>query len=75
MRKPRVLLVTDDAAVRRLLSELLDGEGLQLLYADNGGQAIALAARLRPELAVFFAHATRGMSTESGETAGAPSAI
>ena len=60
-----MLVVTDDETVRKLLGRLLTGEGLQLIYADDGEQAVAVVARLRPELAVIFAQATRGMRAEA----------
>jgi len=59
VRTPKVLVVTDDQRVRTLVSKLLAGEGLQLIYAEDGEQAIAGVARLRPEVAVIFDDAVR----------------
>lgn len=39
---PRVLLVDDDASVRRLVALALDGQALELLSCADGGQALAL---------------------------------
>jgi len=46
--RPRVLIVEDDAPNRRLLAALLKAEGWDVLPAENGAQALALAATEEP---------------------------
>ena len=48
----RILVVDDQMGVRRLLSELLGAEGLEVLTAADGAQGLALALEHRPSLAL-----------------------
>ncbi len=49
----RVLVVDDDAPVRRMLERTLAAEGLEVVVAADGGQALAAAERDRPDLVVL----------------------
>jgi CheY-like chemotaxis protein len=52
-----VLIVDDDAAFRRVARELLHGLGFRVVgEARNGEQAIAAAARLRPDAVLLDVH-------------------
>ena len=53
--RPRVLVVDDDASVRGLLRELLEGEGGFDVVgeADDGREAVALARHLDPDLVLL----------------------
>jgi len=51
MRK--VLIVDDEEAVRKLVMASLLKCGFQLIEAENGGQAVALAASCRPDLVIM----------------------
>jgi two-component system KDP operon response regulator KdpE len=46
----RVLVVDDEAAIRRALSANLSGHGFQVASAASGGEALAEVARARPDL-------------------------
>jgi CheY-like chemotaxis protein len=51
MRKQaKVMVVDDEEATRRLVLMILGGRGLCLIEAANGADALALAARERPDL-------------------------
>lgn len=52
-RPPRVLLVEDDGALRQLWASLLAGRGLDVAEAGDAVEAVEVAARLRPELALL----------------------
>jgi len=45
-----ILLVDDNAANLQLLRETLDGEGYRLLASRDGGRALAIATKARPDL-------------------------
>jgi PAS domain S-box-containing protein len=45
-----ILIVDDDAFVRKTLAALLTGSGYHLAFAENGPDALAQAARLPPDL-------------------------
>src|SRR5690606_12440375 len=47
------LLVEDDAGWREILTELLEEEGFDVRAAGSYGEALALAGRERPRLAVL----------------------
>jgi DNA-binding response OmpR family regulator len=49
----RVLIVEDDAAVRRMLERSLGAEGFEIAGAGDGGTALALAERVAPDLVVL----------------------
>jgi len=49
----RVLVVDDDAPVRRMLRRTLAAEGLEVVAAADGGQALAAAERDPPDLVVL----------------------
>ena len=50
----RVLVVDDHASFRRCASELLVAEGFDVVgEAEDGASAVALAARLKPELVLL----------------------
>ena len=50
----RVLVVDDHASFRRCASELLVAEGFEVVgQAEDGASALALAARLKPELVLL----------------------
>ena len=48
-----VLLVDDDADIRRILHFTLAAEGYEVATADNGDEAVALAAELVPDVMVL----------------------
>jgi len=49
----RVLIVEDDAAVRRMLERSLGAEGFEVASAADGGTALALAEASAPDLVVL----------------------
>jgi two-component system response regulator MprA len=49
----RLLIVEDDAAVRRMLERSLRAEGFDITGAADGGTALALAERTTPDLVVL----------------------
>jgi two-component system response regulator MprA len=49
----RLLIVEDDAAVRRMLERSLGAEGFEIAGAADGGAALALAERTAPDLVVL----------------------
>jgi DNA-binding response OmpR family regulator len=49
----RLLIVEDDAAVRRMLERSLGAEGFEITGAADGGTALALAERTAPDLVVL----------------------
>lgn len=51
--RPRVLVVEDEAAMRRFLRTFLASEGYQLDEATNGRQAVELAGQHPPDLVVL----------------------
>jgi signal transduction histidine kinase len=53
VKKPRVLIVEDDVVVAALLSEAADDAGFETRIAGNGGEALTLCKRWRPDLAVL----------------------
>jgi CheY-like chemotaxis protein len=50
LRKQTVLLVEDDAMLRSILAEALAAEGLAVLTAENGEQALSIASTLGGQL-------------------------
>lgn len=53
MSRPLVLVVDDEPAIHRFLKPALDAEGYDVLRADTGGQALAMAAERRPAAVVL----------------------
>ncbi len=51
--KVRVLVVDDESQIRRFLRVTLSAQGYEVLEAENGRQAITLAATERPDLLVL----------------------
>ena len=45
-----LLIVDDDAGIRRLLAEFLEDEGFQVRLAENGAQAVQLSHSTHPDL-------------------------
>ena len=52
-RKPRILVVDDDANIRELLTQEFTEAGYQVSVAANGREAIAEVRRERPDLVVL----------------------
>jgi DNA-binding response OmpR family regulator len=52
-RRPRVLIVDDDAVVRGSLAAVLECEGFVVDEAQDGAQALARAAAFRPNLVLL----------------------
>ncbi|HMN03012.1 MAG TPA: response regulator, partial [Geobacter anodireducens] len=50
INRPRILIVDDEAAIRRFLRTVLDGEEFSLHQAETGHAALAAAAAVRPDL-------------------------
>jgi DNA-binding response OmpR family regulator len=48
-----ILVVDDDPGLREIIRETLEDEGLAVDVAGDGLQALALAARRRPELVIL----------------------
>jgi CheY-like chemotaxis protein len=51
--RPRVLLVDDEPATRKLVGDLLRGEGAQVREAANGREALALLNEEAPDLVLL----------------------
>jgi len=51
--KPAVLLVEDEEAIRRFLRVSLEAEGIKVVEARDGAQALASAQRFRPDLYIL----------------------
>lgn len=51
--KPLVLVVDDEPQIRRLLIVTLEANGFRVLAAENGNQALTLAAQHRPAIVVL----------------------
>ncbi|HET9984638.1 MAG TPA: response regulator transcription factor [Longimicrobiales bacterium] len=50
---PKVLIIDDEAPIRRVVRHALEDEGLQVVEAATGREGIDLAAAERPELVVL----------------------
>jgi two-component system chemotaxis response regulator CheY len=50
---PRVLIVDDDAFVRVVLKDALEGQGYKLLEAADGEEAVAQTAAARPDVVLL----------------------
>ncbi len=49
---PKILVVDDQAGVRKLLTEVFSSEGMAVTTAADGAQGLAAALRERPSLAL-----------------------
>lgn len=49
-RKPRILVVDDDPAVCEYIAQLLVRDGIDVLMANNGQQALDIARQYKPDL-------------------------
>ena len=58
--KPTILVVEDDENIQQLVGYNLVRAGLQVLYADNGEQALALVFREKPDLVILDIMGVRG---------------
>ncbi|MBU1878836.1 MAG: GAF domain-containing protein, partial [Chloroflexi bacterium] len=52
-RPDRILVVDDSAVIRRLLCDVLQADGYEMLAAQDGLEAVALALEHRPDLVVL----------------------
>ena len=52
-RRPRVLIIEDDAAVASMLSDVLESSGYQVRHAPSGAAARALIEQERPDLIIL----------------------
>jgi two-component system KDP operon response regulator KdpE len=52
-KRPRILVVDDEAAIRRFLKAGLAAEGFEIVEAETGAVAIDLAAREKPDLVIL----------------------
>ncbi len=50
---PLILIAEDDADIRGLLKLYLEGEGLRVLEAEDGADALALAREHTPDMAIL----------------------
>lgn len=50
MARPRVLVAEDDAGVRMTLELVLQDEGFDVLFAEDGEQALQVALESRPDV-------------------------
>ena len=50
--EPRVLVVEDDQVALKLLVEVLEREGYEVVPAEGGGEALSKAASFRPQVVV-----------------------
>jgi two-component system alkaline phosphatase synthesis response regulator PhoP len=53
MRQKKILVVDDEASVRKLVSSYLEREGYQVLEAADGAEALSIARREHPDLLVL----------------------
>ena len=53
MAEPLILIAEDDGDIRGLLKLYLEGEGFQVLEADNGEDALAIARERTPDMAIL----------------------
>jgi CheY-like chemotaxis protein len=49
----RVLVIEDDTSISQLLRMVLEGDGHEVLVADDGSRGLAMATRRRPEAIVL----------------------
>jgi YesN/AraC family two-component response regulator len=48
----RILIIDDEASIRKMLKKLLETEGYDILEANNGNQGIKLFIEHRPDLVI-----------------------
>ena len=48
--QPKVLIVDDDASVRVTIEAILSSENYELYFAENGTQALSIAAEIQPDI-------------------------
>ena len=48
--QPKALVVDDDASSRITIEAMLSSEDYELHFAENGAQALSMAAELRPDI-------------------------
>jgi two-component system response regulator (stage 0 sporulation protein F) len=53
MAAPLILVVDDQVGVRRLIQEVFKGVGYRVAMAENGEEAISLAAQEEPDLVLL----------------------
>ncbi len=53
MNKPRILVVDDEAGVRRTLAEILKDEGFQVAVATDSDEALALVKKQPPRVVLL----------------------
>lgn len=51
-RSVLILLVEDERALRKVMELVLQGEGYEVMTANNGREALALLAQSRPDLII-----------------------
>jgi two-component system, OmpR family, response regulator MprA len=51
--RPRVLVADDDGSLRRMLARTLEAEGFEVALAVDGGDALAQAERIAPDVIVL----------------------
>ncbi|MEK6611133.1 MAG: response regulator, partial [Gemmatimonadota bacterium] len=74
-RQPQILIVDDEANLRRMLSAVLVAEGFRIAEASNGTEAVAAAQRRRPDavlLDLSMPGGPDGLATLERLTAEAP---
>ncbi|HTZ80853.1 MAG TPA: response regulator [Stellaceae bacterium] len=52
-KRPRILVVDDEAAIRRFLRAGLGAEGYEIVEAETGAAAVERAAREKPDLVIL----------------------
>lgn len=50
--KSLILVVDDEPDIRQLLKDFLEKNGYEIILAEDGGQALKLAAERKPELVI-----------------------
>jgi nitrogen regulation protein NR(I) len=50
---PKILIVDDEPQIRRILSTLLSDNGFEVAEAESGEQALAVAEKFRPDIALL----------------------
>lgn len=49
----KILIADDEAVIRGLIKDSLEGEGYELFEAENGELALEIAKRIKPDLAIL----------------------
>jgi DNA-binding response OmpR family regulator len=52
-RKPRLLIVEDDEAIRSMVADVLIDDGYEVRTASEGGEGLSILAQWRPDLVVL----------------------